>query len=117
MNDRRVVYIEHARAVRRYLHAIDRLNQIENDAEWRFSPAYFKTLEAAEFHAEKCKEEIARLRQELKLSKNTLDKVYYYTTVEHQKPSYVAKKVDYCERQVYRFIKQIQDKIREDVTN
>ena len=112
----RDLYREHAAAVRRYHRSLERREAIETDEQWKASPRYYEILEVAEIHAEKMRDEVARLREELKASKKALDLIYFYAVVEHQKPSYTAKMVGYSERQVFRLLKLIQDNIREDVS-
>lgn len=116
MNDRRVVYIEHAKAVRRYLHAIDRREDIESSASWRASPRYMEFIEIAETLVIRSREELRQIREELKKSQNLYDKVYYYTIVEKQKQGYAAKMLGYSERQIRRYQREIEENIRKSVS-
>ena len=112
----RVVYIEHAKAVRRYLHAIDRREDIESSAAWRRSPRYLEFVEVAETLVMRSREELRQIREELKKSQNLYDKVYYYTIVEKQKAEYIAKMTGYSRRQICRYQRQIEEKIKESVS-
>jgi len=113
MDERRVVYLEHARAVRRYLRAVERRREIEEGEEWRASSRYADFVEVASRIVAGSKRELAELREELKKSDDVLDRVYYYTIVENLKPKYAAKMLNYSERQVCRICGKIRENIRE----
>jgi len=115
MDERRVVYIEHAKAVRRYLRAVDRREEIESSEEWRRSPRYLEILEITEELVVRSRNELAQLRAELENSPNVEDRIYYYAIVEEQKPAYIAKMTDYCERQIRRIIGNIQENIKKSL--
>ena len=116
MDERRVVYLEHARAVRRYLRAVERRREIEEGEDWRASSRYADFVEVASRIVAGSKRELAELREELKKSDDVLDRVYYYTIVEKQKADYIAKMTGYSRRQICRYQRQIKENIKWSVT-
>ena len=55
---------------------------------------------------------LKRKREELRLSKNLYDRIYYYRYIERLGVFKIAKLVDYGERQTRRHLKKIEQNIR-----
>ena len=110
------LYLQYETAKRSYYHAVRTRDEMFEDLRDTERTQRRENLIAI---MEECVERRRRrcetLKNELKKSADTLDKVYYYTFVEKQKTSYTAKITGYTERQIYRHIKEIKDILRKSL--